>query len=185
MITEAIKNKFSKLKSLYGILDRQYRQECLELIQANEGITVTEIYVKLKCEQSLASQALAELREKDLVTAVRDGKFRKYYPNKANIKALFCEELPKGETSSVIQVHAVMNFFFADHNISKYNLIRQAFPDIDIRDVHHLEERLEECNHSLFRFIEKIDEEKRGRLIRYIMENYNGVSVQTIQKRYF
>ena len=101
------------------------------------------------------------------------------------IKKLFGEKVSTSETTSIFQVHAVMNFFFADHNISKYNLIRQAFPDIDIRDVHHLEEKLEECNHSLFRFIEKIDEEKRGVLIRYIMDNYNGVSIESIKKYYF
>ncbi|RYD71282.1 MAG: transcriptional regulator, partial [Sphingobacteriales bacterium] len=44
-------------------------------------ITVTEIYVRLRLEQSVASQHLAILRRAGIVTTQRDGKFIYYTVN--------------------------------------------------------------------------------------------------------
>jgi len=41
-------------------------------------VTVTEIYVKLRLEQSVASQHLAILRRASIVTTIREGKFIYY-----------------------------------------------------------------------------------------------------------
>jgi DNA-binding transcriptional ArsR family regulator len=57
------------------------RKKMLEVISLNDGITVTEIYVKLKIEQSVASQHLAILRSAEVVNTSREGKFIHYHIN--------------------------------------------------------------------------------------------------------
>ena len=48
-------------------------------------MTVTEIYVKLRLEQSVASQHLAILRRAGIVSTARDGKFIFYSLNYARL----------------------------------------------------------------------------------------------------
>ena len=50
----------------------------VELISEQKRMTVTEIYVKLRLEQSVASQHLAILRRAGVVVTERDGKFIYY-----------------------------------------------------------------------------------------------------------
>jgi DNA-binding transcriptional ArsR family regulator len=53
----------------------------MKLLHQHGKMTVTEIYVKLRLEQSVASQHLAILRKAGYVTTVRDGKFIYYSVN--------------------------------------------------------------------------------------------------------
>lgn len=55
-------------------LNNNLRQLILQVIYENKEITVTEIYVKLRMEQAVASQHLAILRRAGLVVTKRDGK---------------------------------------------------------------------------------------------------------------
>lgn len=50
------------------------RQKILQFIHSKQRITVTEIYVALKIEQSVASQHLAILRQEGFVHTEREGK---------------------------------------------------------------------------------------------------------------
>ncbi len=63
-------------------VNHKLRQQIIKLIE-DEGnrITVTEIYVKLRLEQSVASQHLAILRKAGIVNTERDGKFIYYSIN--------------------------------------------------------------------------------------------------------
>src|SRR3978361_141339 len=56
-------------------LNHKLRQQILKIIHDEDKITVTEIYVKLRLEQSVASQHLAILRKAGVVSTQRDGKF--------------------------------------------------------------------------------------------------------------
>jgi len=56
-------------------LNHKLRQQILKLIDDHQKMTVTEIYVKLRLEQSVASQHLAILRRAGIVVTVREGKF--------------------------------------------------------------------------------------------------------------
>ena len=47
----------------------------MKLIDEQQKMTVTEIYVKLRLEQSVASQHLAILRRAGIVITTREGKF--------------------------------------------------------------------------------------------------------------
>src|SRR5258705_2673294 len=76
-------------------VNRKLRQQILKLIDEHKRITVTELYVKLRLEQSVASQHLAILRKAGFVKTVRDGKFIFYSVNINRLKDLnrFVEQL--------------------------------------------------------------------------------------------
>lgn len=59
-------------------INHKLRQQILKLISEHDRMTVTEIYVKLRLEQSVASQHLAILRKAGFVNTLRDGKFIYY-----------------------------------------------------------------------------------------------------------
>lgn len=65
-------------------VNHKLRQSFLRLIHTSGAITVTELYEKLKLEQSVASQHLAILRRAGFVLTERKGKFIYY---KVNYKA--------------------------------------------------------------------------------------------------
>jgi DNA-binding transcriptional ArsR family regulator len=69
-------------------LNHKLRQQILRLIADKETVTVTEIYVKLRLEQSVASQHLAILRKAGFVKTKRDGKFIHYAPNLPRIRQI-------------------------------------------------------------------------------------------------
>jgi len=78
-------------------LNHKLRQQILKLIDDNGRMTVTEIYVQLRLEQSVASQHLAILRKAGFVKTERDGKFIYYSVNDLRLEDLnkFVNELLK------------------------------------------------------------------------------------------
>lgn len=82
--TETLKINFHNLKKAALVLrslNHKLRQQILALIETEKKITVTEIYVRMRLEQSVASQHLAILRRAGIVTTQRDGKFIYYTVN--------------------------------------------------------------------------------------------------------
>ena len=82
--SETLKINFHNLKKAALVLrslNHKLRQQILSLIETEKKITVTEIYVRLRLEQSVASQHLAILRRAGIVTTQRDGKFIYYTVN--------------------------------------------------------------------------------------------------------
>ena len=69
-------------------VNHKLRQQILKLIDEHGKMTVTEIYVKLRLEQSVASQHLAILRKAGFVKTDRDGKFIYYSVNTARLEEL-------------------------------------------------------------------------------------------------
>ena len=67
-------------------LNHKLRQQLVKLIEEQKRITVTEIYVRLHLEQSVASQHLAILRKAGIVNTERDGKFIFYLINHKRIE---------------------------------------------------------------------------------------------------
>jgi DNA-binding transcriptional ArsR family regulator len=63
-------------------INHPLRKKILEVIESKENIVVTDIYVKLKLEQSVASQHLAILRNANVVVTKREGKYIHYFINK-------------------------------------------------------------------------------------------------------
>ncbi len=69
-------------------LNHKLRQQVIKTIHESKRLTVTELYVKLRLEQSVASQHLAILRKAGIVTTERDGKFIFYTINSSRIEAI-------------------------------------------------------------------------------------------------
>lgn len=93
-----LKVDFQNIKKASLILrsvNHMLRQKILTLIDEHEKITVTDIYVKLRLEQPVASQHLAILRKTGFVVTERDGKFIYYKVNYNRIEDLnnFVQEL--------------------------------------------------------------------------------------------
>lgn len=76
-------------------VNHKLRQQILKLIDEHGKMTVTEIYVKLRLEQSVASQHLAILRKAGFVKTDREGKFIYYSVNTNRLEELnkFVSEL--------------------------------------------------------------------------------------------
>lgn len=76
-------------------VNHKLRQQILKLIDEHGKMTVTELYVKLRLEQSVASQHLAILRKAGFVNTERDGKFIYYSVNTHRLEELnqFVHEL--------------------------------------------------------------------------------------------
>lgn len=70
-------------------LNHKLRLQIIKLLHDKEELTVTEIYVKLRLEQSVASQHLAILRRAGIVNTRRDGKFIFYTVNVGRIEEIF------------------------------------------------------------------------------------------------
>ncbi|MFN8297495.1 MAG: metalloregulator ArsR/SmtB family transcription factor [Chitinophagales bacterium] len=87
-----------QIKVNYGILKRAaltlralnhpLRRQMVALIEDKKKITVTELYVKLRLEQSVASQHLAILRRAEILKTERDGKFIWYTTNRKRIEEI-------------------------------------------------------------------------------------------------
>ncbi len=59
-------------------VNHKLRQRVVDLLEENDSMTVTDIYIKLRLEQSVASQHLAILRRAGVVLTERQGKFIYY-----------------------------------------------------------------------------------------------------------
>ena len=77
-----------KAAMILRAVNHKLRQQILKLIDEHGRMTVTEIYVKLRLEQSVASQHLAILRKAGFVKTDRDGKFIYYSVNHERLEEL-------------------------------------------------------------------------------------------------
>jgi ArsR family transcriptional regulator, virulence genes transcriptional regulator len=96
----AIKLDYNVLRRSVLILravNHDLRQKMIKLLEDEGRMTVTEIYVKLRLEQSVASQHLALLRRAGIVVTQREGKFIFYSLDKERIAeiARLLDELVK------------------------------------------------------------------------------------------
>lgn len=81
-------NLVKKSQMTLRALNHKLRQQILSTIEKSENINVTEIYVKLRIEQSVASQHLAILRRANIVKTRREGKIIWYSVNFDRIKEI-------------------------------------------------------------------------------------------------
>jgi len=66
-------------------VNHKLRQRIIDLLEEGESMTVTDIYIKLRLEQSVASQHLAILRRAGVVKTERQGKFIYYSLDKERL----------------------------------------------------------------------------------------------------
>ena len=78
---EEVKLDYNELRKAVLVLravNHKLRQRIIDLLDNNNQMTVTDIYIKLRLEQSVASQHLAILRRAGVVVTERNGKFIYY-----------------------------------------------------------------------------------------------------------
>lgn len=73
--------ELKKAAVILRALNHKLRQQMIKVIDEHGKITVTELYIKLRLEQSVASQHLAILRKAGFVTTSREGKYIYYSLN--------------------------------------------------------------------------------------------------------
>jgi DNA-binding transcriptional ArsR family regulator len=81
-------HNLKKAAMVLRAINHKLRQQILKLIDESSKMTVTEIYVKLRLEQSVASQHLAILRKAGFVKTERDGKFIYYSVSSERLEEL-------------------------------------------------------------------------------------------------
>ena len=79
-------HNIKKAALILRALNHKLRQQIIKFISEGDKLTVTEIYVKLRLEQSVASQHLAILRLAGIVTTERDGKYIYYTLDRARLE---------------------------------------------------------------------------------------------------
>ncbi len=104
-ITDSVTNEnvridflhMKKASMILRALNHKLRQQMVKLLDEHKKMTVTEIYVKLRLEQSVASQHLAILRRAGIVGTKREGKFIYYFINYVRVRDIsyFVEEFLK------------------------------------------------------------------------------------------
>jgi DNA-binding transcriptional ArsR family regulator len=93
-----LKNGKNEIKLIYPELrkivltlraiNHDLRKSIIKLIADNEKMNVTDVYVKLRLEQSVASQHLAILRRAGIVVTERQGKYIYYSINNDRIQQI-------------------------------------------------------------------------------------------------
>jgi DNA-binding transcriptional ArsR family regulator len=69
-------------------VNHKLRQRIIDFLEDSETMTVTDIYIKLRLEQSVASQHLAILRRAGVVITDRQGKFIYYSLDKDRLNQI-------------------------------------------------------------------------------------------------
>lgn len=81
-------------------------------------------------------------------------------------------------TVPIIQAHAVRNFWYANHYFShkdKQKIVTLLFDDQVYNDL------FEGFECDFLKFLEILSEDQQAKLITYIMENYNGISLESVE----
>ena len=81
-------HNIKKAAMVLRALNHRLRQQILLTINENKKLTVTDLYVKLRIEQSVASQHLAILRKAGIVSTERGGKCIYYAINPSRIEEI-------------------------------------------------------------------------------------------------
>ena len=97
-----LKPQVKKAKMILRAFDHPLRQSIMKLLLEKNYI-VTELYVKLRIEQSVASQHLAILRRNGLVTASRRGKNIIYSASETTLSSLLTATRSFNEKISSLQ----------------------------------------------------------------------------------
>lgn len=69
-------------------INHKLRQRIIDLLEQHEKMTVTDIYIKMRLEQSVASQHLAILRRANVLKTERQGKFIYYSIDKDRMEQI-------------------------------------------------------------------------------------------------
>ena len=69
-------------------VNHKLRQAIIDLLEEQDQMSVTDLFIRLRLEQSVASQHLAILRKSGVVDTVRNGKFIFYSLNRDRLRQI-------------------------------------------------------------------------------------------------
>lgn len=69
-------------------VNHKLRRDIIKLLQKNEPMTVTDIYIQMRMEQSVTSQHLAILRRTGIVNTDRMGKYIYYSVDQEKLESI-------------------------------------------------------------------------------------------------
>ncbi len=69
-------------------VNHKLRQAIIDLLEETDRMSVTDLFIRLRLEQSVASQHLAILRKSGVVITERDGKFIYYSLNRERLRQI-------------------------------------------------------------------------------------------------
>ena len=75
-----------KAAMILRALNNKLRQLIIKTVYENRNITVTELFIKLRIEQSVASQHLSILKKAGIVSTLRAGKYVHYSVNTTRLE---------------------------------------------------------------------------------------------------
>lgn len=87
-LPEVDNHNIKKAAIVLRAFDHKLRQRIIKIIHESKQLTVTQILVSLRLEQSVASQHLAILRRAGIVSAKREGQFIFYTANYVRIEQI-------------------------------------------------------------------------------------------------
>lgn len=114
-------------------LNHKLRQQMIRLLIDNRIMNVTDIYFKLRLEQSVASQHLAILRRANIVITERDGKFIRYALNYGRIAEIanFVIKMQGDEVETIQSEAAFIGLNKAIDKIEKLKNLEDNWDDED------------------------------------------------------
>lgn len=80
--------RINKSAKVLRAVNHKFRQLVIKTIHENKRLTVTQLFVNLRVEQSVVSQHLAVLRKVGIVSTEREGKFIFYTINPSRVKEI-------------------------------------------------------------------------------------------------
>ena len=87
-------------------------------------------------------------------------------------------------TMQIIQSHAIMNFIYAFWNLPPGYILAQVFGDVPEDLTHITDKLLENGDGSIFTLMGSLDERKREKIIRWVMETHKGIDVANVARYY-
>lgn len=87
-LTSLEKLSIRKALLVFRAINHPIRLSMIRMIQERKKVSVTDIFVEMRLEQSVASQHLAILRRAGIVAQERVGKFMYYMPNEARLEMI-------------------------------------------------------------------------------------------------
>jgi|JI8StandDraft_2_1071088.scaffolds.fasta_scaffold288111_1 DNA-binding transcriptional ArsR family regulator len=82
---------YDKVKEVHNnltILQRQSSKKVINLLTEFGELTVTQMFIKMRCEQQVVSATLSKLRRLGVVKTYRNGKYIFYSINKETIQKI-------------------------------------------------------------------------------------------------
>ncbi len=87
-------------------------------------------------------------------------------------------------TMAKIKTHAMLNFFFAMHNLNFHALAVGVWGGSN-EDMNDMELIYKNSKCSIIKFFIALNEKQRGKVLRWVSENYVGVSMEQYEKYYW